>query len=102
MDSSYFLQQRHWLNTEINRQKSLSFEEIPFGGSFDYQWLIEHINNKDFLMFSNWIMKLENFINQYSSISNNHKSFIDTLITNHQNYKIVEDVMINYFFKTII
>ena len=55
MDSSYFLQQSHWLNTEVNKQKSLSFEEIPFGESFDYQWLIEHINNKDFLMFSNWI-----------------------------------------------
>ena len=64
---------------------------------FEYQWLIEHINNKDFIMWTNWIMKLENFINQYSSISDNHKSFIDTLITNHQNYKMIEDVMINHF-----
>ena len=102
MDSSYFLQQRHWLNTEINRQKSLSFEEIPFGGSFDYQWLIEHINNKDFLMFSNWIGRLENFINQYSSISQSHKSFMDRLVNDYQSYKVVEDVMINYFFNSLI
>ena len=101
-NSSYFLKYRHWLNTEENNQKSVEFEEIPFRGVFEYQWLIEHINNKDFIMWTNWIMKLENFINQYSSISDNHKSFIDTLITNHQNYKMIEDVMINHFFNFII
>ena len=102
MNSSYFLQKRHWLNTEVNKHKSLSFEEIPFGKSFDYQWLIEHINNKDFLMFSNWIGRLENFINQYSSISQSHKSFMENLINDYQSYKVIEDVMINHFFNFII
>ena len=95
MDSSYFLQQRYWLNTELNKQNSLDFEKIPFGGVFDYQWLIKHITNKDFIFYSNWVGKLETFIIQYSSISESHKSFMDRLVNDYQSYKVVEDVMIN-------
>ena len=102
MNSSYFLQQRHWLNTEVNKQNSLNFEEIPFGGVFDYQWLIKHITNKDFIFYSNWVGKLETFIIQYSSISESHKSFMDRLVNDYQSYKVVEDVMINYFFNSLI
>ena len=102
MDSSYFLQQRYWLNTELNKQNSLDFEKIPFGGVFDYQWLIKHITNKDFIFYSNWVGKLETFIIQYSSISESHKSFMDRLVNEYQSYKMIEDVMNYYSFLNFI